>query len=233
MRIGGFQKFSMSDFPARLSAILFTTGCNFRCPYCHNPELVLPEKFKADINIDEIFGFLNRRVGKLDGVVITGGEPTLHDDLPDLIYSIKELGYDIKLDTNGTNPEMLYELFQEGLLDYVAMDYKAPMDKYHSVTGISEDYYNYLNKIQESLILLITSNIDYEIRTTVAESLLDKDDIKQIGEEIGNVNKHYLQKFDSTGKILDPHFKNISQNSREHHEELQNLVQEMENVYLR
>jgi len=228
MRIGGFQKFTMSDFPGHISAILFTTGCNFRCPYCHNPELVLPERFRPDINIEEIFAFLDRRAGKLDGVVITGGEPTLHNDLPDLIQDIKNLGYDVKLDTNGTNPEMIYELFQKGLLDYVAMDYKAPAKKFYRVAGI-DDYNNYFQKIQETLVLLITSNIDYEIRTTVAEDLLDAKDIKRIREEIGSVKKHYLQKYEP-GKTLDP---NLSGRTQESNIDLKKLAGKMENVFIR
>ena len=231
MRIGGFQKFSMSDFPGRISAILFTTGCNFRCPYCHNPELVLPEKFNPDINIKEIFAFLDRRIGKLDGVVITGGEPTLHDDLPDLISNIKDLGYDVKLDTNATNPAMIYELLREELLDYIAMDYKAPMENYHIATGLKDDYKDYKSKIQETLVLLMTSNIDYEIRTTVAEQILNSDDIKQIRNEVGEACKHYLQKFEP-GKTLDPNFSQ-AEGSQKHHQELEKLVQETENLFIR
>ncbi|MCF7886170.1 MAG: anaerobic ribonucleoside-triphosphate reductase activating protein [Candidatus Marinimicrobia bacterium] len=228
MRIGGFQKFSMSDFPDKISAILFTTGCNFRCPYCHNPELVLPEKYRSDINIGEIFSFLEDRIGKLDGVVITGGEPTLHDDLPDLIENIKEMNYAVKLDTNGTNPEMIYELLQKELVDYIAMDYKAPLEKYSQVCGINNDYNHYLEKIQETLILLITSNIDYEIRTTVAPQILDKNDIQQIREEIGQVKKHYLQNLES-GNTLDPQFCNNSSEKLD----LKKLAVGMRNVYVR
>ena len=231
MRIGGFQKFSMSDFPGHISAILFTTGCNFRCPYCHNSELVLPEKFNPDINTEEIFAFLDRRVGKLDGVVITGGEPTLQDDLPAFIRNIKDLGYDVKLDTNATNPVMIYELLQEELVDYIAMDYKAPMDKYLDATGLTEDYQNFKGKVQETLTLLITSNIDYEIRTTVAEQILDKDDIKQIRREICPVNKHFLQKFEP-GKTLDPSFSK-AQDSQKHQQELEELSENSDNLYIR
>ena len=232
MRIGGLQKFSMSDFPGKLSAIIFTTGCNFRCPYCHNPELVLPEKFAMAINLGEVFSFLKQRVGKLDGVVFSGGEPTLHEDLPDIIRSIKKLGFAVKLDTNGTNPEMLYNLMQEELVDYVAMDYKAPAEKYSLVTGRPEKYGNFIDKVQESLVLLITSNIDYEIRTTVAGQLLDEDDIQEIRSELGDVKKHYLQKFEP-GKTLDPNFGKLPSKSSSSELVLEDLAKDMKNVFVR
>ncbi|MGC9053845.1 MAG: anaerobic ribonucleoside-triphosphate reductase activating protein, partial [Candidatus Hydrogenedens sp.] len=126
MKIGGFQPFSLSDFPNCVSAIVFTQGCNFRCPFCHNPSLVLPELFLPPIPEEALIAFLNERKGKLDGVVITGGEPTIQSDLMKFVSEIKGLGYKVKLDTNGSNPEILKELIENNLLDYVAMDVKAP-----------------------------------------------------------------------------------------------------------
>lgn len=185
--IGGIQKTSLIDYPEKISAIIFTQGCNFRCPYCHNPELI---EGKGETE-NGVLEFLKTRIGKLDGVVITGGEPTLHKDLPEFISKIKSMGFAIKLDTNGTNPLMLEKLIREKLIDYVAMDIKAPINKYSEVTctKVSTD------SILKSIDILKNSNIDYEFRTTVVKSQLTLGDFEKIGELIKGVKKYYLQKF--------------------------------------
>ena len=126
MVIAGFQKVSLSDFPGKISAIVFTQGCNFRCRYCHNPELVDPARYAAPLAVDAVLDFLAGRVGRIQGVVVTGGEPTLHADLPGLLARIKSLGLAVKLDTNGSRPDVLEEVFRQGIVDYIAMDIKAP-----------------------------------------------------------------------------------------------------------
>lgn len=160
MLIGGLQKSSLIDYPGKIAAVIFTQGCNFRCPYCHNPELVNGERGTINGKCHEmaVLEFLKKRIGKLDGVVITGGEPTLHNNLPEFIKQIKNLGFAIKLDTNGTNPEMLKQLIDEKLIDYVAMDIKAPLDKYSEIVCTKVD----TDKILKSIGILKNSNIkDY------------------------------------------------------------------------
>lgn len=198
--IGGIQKTSLIDYPSKISAVIFTQGCNFRCPYCHNPELIQANS-KQQIANSKIIAFLRSRIKKLDGVVITGGEPTLHADLPEFIKQIKELGFAVKLDTNGTNPEMLQQLIDEKLIDYVAMDIKAPIDKYSEVVCSRVD----TDKILKSINILKNSNIKYEFRTTVVKSQLSRADFEKIGVLIKGAKKYYLQRFLPT-KILDESF---------------------------
>ncbi|MBE7709740.1 MAG: anaerobic ribonucleoside-triphosphate reductase activating protein [Cyanobacteria bacterium SIG32] len=198
MRIGGIQKSSLLDFPNMISAIVFTKSCNFACGYCHNPEL-----FSSGVehSTSEFFDFLDTRKGKLDGIVITGGEPCLQPDLIDFIRQIKLMGFLVKLDTNGSFPDVIQNLLDENLLDYIAMDIKAPIEKYNKVTNsiISTD------KIIASINLIMNSNIDYEFRTTVVKSQLNFEDFEKIGNLIKGAKKYYLQKFVPT-KTLNPTF---------------------------
>ncbi len=203
MKISAIHKFSMIDFPGKLCATIFTQGCNFRCPYCHNPELVSPELFGKTIDPDEILKFLAMRKGKLDGVAITGGEPTLHNDLPDFIATIKSLNFQVKLDTNGTNPKMLRELIKTNLIDYCAIDFKAPINKYEQIVRKNIN----INDIIESLQIIKESKINYEVRTTIVNHLLTLEDIYQLKKEIGDVKKHFIQEFTPT-KTLDTNFQN-------------------------
>ncbi len=191
MRIGGLIKFSLIDYPQKVAATIFTQGCNYRCPYCHNADLVLPENFKELIPEDEILDFLNKRKDKLKAVVITGGEPTLHHDLPEFLRKIKELGYSVKLDTNGSNPEMLKILFEQKLVDYIAMDVKAPFEKYDLLTGISAD----VSVVKESIDLITKSGIEHEFRTTVIKSLLSYDDIQKMYALVPKTSLYKLQEF--------------------------------------
>lgn len=190
MILGGLQKISLVDYPGKTCAILFTRGCNYRCPYCHNPELVWPEQYAPEIPLEGVLDFLQQRRGLLEAVTITGGEPTLHVDLPALARSIKEMGFALKLDSNGSRPDMLRELIGAGLVDYVAMDVKAPLRKYARVCGAGIS----VEPIRESVALLLQGRVDYEFRTTVDRALLDEQDLLEIGEMIRGAGKYYLQK---------------------------------------
>jgi pyruvate formate lyase activating enzyme len=199
MVIGGFQKFSISDFPGRISAIVFTQGCNFRCPYCHNPELVDPHLYAEPIPQARVLAFLSGRAGRLQGVVVTGGEPTLQPDLPEFLSSVRKLGFDTKLDTNGTNPDLLEEIISMRLVDYVAMDIKAPLDGYRRVTGVDSCE----TDIERSIRLVIESGLSHELRTTYEESLLSPDDLRQIALLARGARLLVLQSFRPT-KTLSP-----------------------------
>lgn len=197
MLIGGLQRSSLIDYPAKISAVIFTQGCNFKCGYCHNPKLT---NYKGQVNsLLALYQFLKSRVGKLDAVVITGGEPTLQKDLADFISKIKKMGFLIKLDTNGTNPDVLKGLIKKNLLDYIAMDIKAPLEKYQKIAGVEVD----AQKISESIKLIMNSNVEYEFRTTVIASQLGLKDFEKIGALINGAEKYYLQKF-VPKEILNP-----------------------------
>jgi len=199
MRIGGLQKSSLVDYPGKICAIVFTVGCNFRCPYCHNPELV--DETAPLIDEEEVFGFLDSRTGKLDAVTVTGGEPTMHKDLLPFLKRIKEKGFLVKLDTNGTNPGMVKKALNEGLVDYLAMDIKAPLAAYSALVAHPVN----TELIRESVRLLLYSGVPYEFRTTVVKPLLSPDDFDAIGALIRGATRYYLQKFVPT-KILNPQF---------------------------
>jgi pyruvate formate lyase activating enzyme len=201
MKIGGFQKVSLIDYPGRISAVVFTQGCNFRCPFCHNPELVDPERFADLIPEKEILSFLEKRKGRLDAVVITGGEPTMQPELIPYILHLKAMGYLIKLDTNGTRPDLLVEMLDKKLLDYVAMDIKAPLERYGEVTKTNTDH----DRIRRSISLIMGSGTDYEFRTTAIKSLLAPEDLEKIGKLIPGAKRFVLQKFVPT-KTLDRDF---------------------------
>lgn len=206
MKVGGLQKFSLIDYPGKIAAIVFTQGCNFRCPYCYNPELVDPARFSEPLDEKEIFSFLEKRRGRLDGVVITGGEPTLQPDLLEFIRLVRDLGYCVKLDTNGSNPEILQTLIGQGVLDYIAMDIKAPLTakkgeeegRYASVTRsfVKDD------DIRRSINLILSSGIDHEFRTTVTTGCLQRGDYLKMGKAVKGARKYALQKF-VPAKVLD------------------------------
>ncbi|MEI7604301.1 MAG: anaerobic ribonucleoside-triphosphate reductase activating protein [bacterium] len=200
MKIGGFQRTTLIDFPGKIASIVFTNGCNFRCPYCHNPELSVRPEEVENISESAIFEYLITRKGKIDGVVITGGEPTLQPGLLAFMRRIKAMGFLVKLDSNGTNPEILEKAVEEKLVDYIAMDIKAPLDKYEKIAKSKVN----LDKIQKSIDFIMNSGIDYEFRTTIVENLLSKEDICEIGEKtIKGAKKYYLQNFIPT-KAADP-----------------------------
>jgi len=199
MKIGDIQRFSLIDYPGRICVIAFTQGCNFRCPYCHNPELVEPSLYGKGVTKRDVMAFLERRRGKLDAVSITGGEPLLQRGLVTFIEEARALGYLIKIDTNGSFPDILRRLIAAGLLDYIAMDIKAPLDKYEKVVNAPIAPAN----ITESIRLIMESGIDYEFRTTIAQSLLTEKDVEKIGELIHGASRYVLQRF-VPSKTLDP-----------------------------
>ena len=199
--IAGLQKTTLIDFPQKIAAIVFTQGCNFRCGYCHNPE-ILDFTSKSDFSTEKFFNFLKSRKGKLDGVVITGGEPTLQAELYNFIKEIKYLGFLVKLDTNGSNPQILKKLINDNMLDYIAMDIKAPLEKYSEITNVNVN----IDNIRQSINLIMKSNVDYEFRTTVLKSQLSYDDFDKIGQLIRGAKHYYLQKF-VPSKILNPDLK--------------------------
>lgn len=201
MMFGGLEKCTLIDYPGKTAAMVYTIGCNFRCPYCHNPELV-DETVERRFGEAEILAFLDTRQGLLDGVVITGGEPTMHDDLPGFIKAVKARGFLVKLDTNGTRPAMLAALAERKLVDYIAMDMKAPLRKYSRTVGRPVD----TGAIKESIELLLQGLVDYEFRTTLVKALLSPEDIREIGKEIRGAKAYYLQRFVPT-KLLNPQFR--------------------------
>ncbi|MEI7999425.1 MAG: anaerobic ribonucleoside-triphosphate reductase activating protein, partial [Candidatus Omnitrophota bacterium] len=174
MRIGGFQKLTLADYPGKVAATVFTQGCNFRCGFCHNPELVCPEKFQPAILEQEILDCLKLRQGKLDGVVITGGKPTLQADLADFILKVKKLGFLVKLDTNGSLPNVVRDLIECHLIDYVAMDVKTSLEKYSQAVGCQCD----VDKIQESISLIVKSGLPYQLRTTLVKEYCLENDLR-------------------------------------------------------
>jgi len=193
-KIGGLKKSSLLDYPGKISAIVFTHGCNFRCGYCHNPGLISLSEVSCPpaYTPNAFFDFLKRRTGKLDGVVITGGEPCLQPDLESFIKEIRKLGFLVKLDTNGYMPNVLSGLLDNNLLDYAAMDIKGPLEKYEEIVGVSVN----ISNIQKSISLLLDCNIEYEFRTTVLKSQLNIEDFKVISELIKGAKRYYLQKFE-------------------------------------
>jgi len=219
MIIGGLQKFSLIDYPGKTCAIIFTRGCNFRCRYCHNPELVIPEKYAPEIPLSQIYDFLENRCGKLDAVSITGGEPTQHSDLIELMKKIKNMGFLVKLDSNGSRPEVLKKIISKKLVDYLAMDIKAPLEDYHKIMGWRVP----VEKLKRSINLIINSDIDYEFRTTIVKSLTSKNDLREIAKKIKGAKKYFLQKFIPT-KLNDP---GLMEETSYSEEELKKLALEL------
>jgi pyruvate formate lyase activating enzyme len=201
MKIGGLQKVSLIDYPGFICATIFLQGCNFKCSYCHNPELVDPQLFQPCIKENEVLDFLNTRKGKLDAVTITGGEPTIQDDLAPFIKQIKKMKFAVKLDTNGSQPQVIKTLLDEKLLDFIAMDIKAPMEKYDNIVRVPVNS----DSIKESIGLILKAQILYEFRTTVVESQLEEKDILQIAKLISGASNYALQKFVPV-KVLEKKF---------------------------
>jgi pyruvate formate lyase activating enzyme len=203
VKIGGIQKMTLLDYPGKVAATIFTLGCNFHCGFCHNPELV---EITDETNIlpeEEVLQYLDKRKNVLDGVCITGGEPLLYkDDLIKLFKKIKKLGYLIKLDTNGSDPESLQELIDNKFIDYIAMDIKTSLDKYSEIVGKVD-----VNKILKSIKLIMSSGLDYEFRTTVLPRIHSLEDIEKIAKMIKGANHYYLQNFNNK-KTLDENWQN-------------------------
>lgn len=199
MIIHGFQKMTLLDYPGRVACTIFTAACNLRCPFCHNAGLVTKIENTQRIDESEVLAYLQKRKGILDGVCITGGEPTLQKDLADFIRKIRALGYAVKLDTNGTNPAVLQALLDEGLLDYVAMDIKNIPEKYEATVGVpSFD----VTPIQQSIDLLLAGRVDYEFRTTVVAEYHTPEDIGEIARWLAGAPRYFLQPFVDSGNLI-------------------------------
>ena len=200
VKIAGFQKLTLLDFPGKTACTVFTWGCNLRCPFCHNAGLVT-EPLTESVTTDELYAFLRKRIGLLDGVCVTGGEPLLQPDLPDFLLPIREMGYAVKLDTNGTNPEKLRELCESGLIDMVAMDIKNCPEKYAATAGTERIS---IDAVHRSVrYLMQQGKIPYEFRTTVVRQYHTAEDFAAIGKWIHGADAYFLQNFRNTGHLID------------------------------
>lgn len=201
MNICGYQKTTLLDYPGHVAATIFTGGCNFRCPFCHNSDLVVNSTMSPCISQEEIFAFLKKRKNVLSGICITGGEPTLQTNLSEFIKKVRSLGYKIKLDTNGYRPDVISSLLEDNLLDYIAMDIKAGLSNYAKVSGIPNLD---TSKIKESISIIENSGIDYEFRTTVVKELHSQEDFLEISEMLSSSSPYFIQSFKDSGNILTP-----------------------------
>ena len=198
MRIGGLQKMTLLDYPGKVACTVFLTGCNLRCPFCHNPSLVLPGCDSQSLSVEQVLDFLKTRVHKLDGVCVTGGEPTMQEDLPEFLEQLHRLGFLVKLDTNGTNPKMLEALLSAGLPDYVAMDIKNSPALYAKTCGGRD----VIKAVEESAKLLLKGTVDYEFRTTVCAPLHSPKSMADIGSWLQGAKRYFLQPFEDSGALV-------------------------------
>ena len=212
MEIHGLQKLTLLDFPGHTACTVFTARCNWRCPFCHNASLVLRPREQPVIAEEEFFAFLQKRRGLLDGVAVTGGEPTLQKDLPAFLRKIKDAGFEVKLDTNGTHPAMLREILSDSLADYVAMDIKAGRPNYPAVTGTLRPG---LDAVAESVELLKTAGVAHEFRTTVVRELHDEDDFIDIARWLAGEERYFLQAFKDSGDIISEGFSTCTREQME------------------
>lgn len=201
MKIAGFKKTSLVDYPGTISAVIFLSGCNFRCGFCHNPSIVFGKAAKIEEN--EVMDLLKRRKRVLEGVCVTGGEPTIHDNLPLLFKKIKSMGFLAKLDTNGTNPEMLEKVIGEQIVDYIAMDIKAPLEKYSFAANADVN----IQKIKQSISILMDSKIEYEFRMTLIPKFVDIDSFKEVCQMLKGAKRFYIQQFEKGSEMIDYSFK--------------------------
>lgn len=200
MQVTGIQKLTLLDYPGTVACTVFTAGCNFRCPFCHNAMLVLPEQMETNYLTDgEVFDFLRKRRGVLDGVAVTGGEPLLHRDMPEFLSRIKELGYKIKLDTNGSNPALLREIVEAGLVDRVAMDIKNAPESYAETIGFERFD---IAPVEQSKSFLLEGSVDYEFRTTVVRGIHTKESLIGAAKWISGAKEYYLQQFKDSGSLV-------------------------------
>ncbi len=199
MLINGFQKLTILDYPGKVACIVFTPGCNFRCPFCHNASLVTHIDKETYMDVDEVLAYLKKRQGLLDGVVITGGEPLLQDGIEEFISEIKSLGYSVKLDTNGSFPEKLISIVEKGLVDYVAMDIKNSKAKYGKTIGVNDFD---ITPIERSVDFLKQGKVDYEFRTTIVKNFHTLDDIQDIVVWLKGTHKYFLQNFVDSGDLI-------------------------------
>jgi len=207
MKIAGLQKLTLLDYPGKIACTVFLPGCNFRCPFCHNASLVTDIDSDTFISDKDFFDFLNTRKGILQGVCVTGGEPTLQPEIYDFLKRIKELSFDVKLDTNGYKPKLLKQLVDKGCVDYVAMDIKNCKDKYSLTVGCDVD----VSLIEESVEYLKRGSIPYEFRTTIVKELHTETDVKQIGDWLKGNSKYFLQSFVDSGDLIGDGFSNYDE----------------------
>ncbi|MCH1984422.1 anaerobic ribonucleoside-triphosphate reductase activating protein [Ruminococcus sp. OA3] len=217
MRIHGFNKLTLLDYPGKVGCTVFVGNCNFRCPFCHNAGLVISPENEPVLDEEEVLSVLKKRQGILEGVCITGGEPTLSGDLGEFLVKIKRLDYPIKLDTNGYKPQTLKELTEEKLIDYVAMDIKNSRQKYALTTGVSQID---ISRIEESVSYLMKSSLEYEFRTTVTRELHQISDFVAIGEWLKGCSRYFLQAYRETETVISPVFSGYSQNELQHFADL-------------
>ncbi|MDD3339263.1 MAG: anaerobic ribonucleoside-triphosphate reductase activating protein [Lachnospiraceae bacterium] len=203
MSIHGLNKLTLLDFPGKVAATIFLGGCNFRCPFCQNSELVLDPYSQPVIPTEDILAYLKKRQGLLDGVCISGGEPTLYNELIPLIRQIKEFGYLVKLDTNGFRPAVVKNLVEEGLIDMIAMDIKSSPEHYALVAGVPTLD---LVPIQQTVTYLLEGHVPYEFRTTVVKELHSEEDFRSIGQWIGGCSAYYLQAYKDSPEVMKPGF---------------------------
>ena len=228
MIIGGLQKVTLVDYPGKLACTVFLSGCNFRCPFCYSKELVLEEEIRnhSQVSEDYFFDFLNEKKGMLEGCVICGGEPTVNGEaLVDFIKKIKKEAFLVKLDTNGSNPKMIKRLIDEKLIDYIAMDIKAPLvrEKYEQACGVSFD----VSKIKESILIIKNSEIDYEFRTTVIPGIHTEEDIINIANEISPANKYFIQRFRGEKGTIDNKFESVTPFPDEFYKNIENKIKNL------
>lgn len=217
MNIQGILKMTLLDFPGKVACTIFTGGCNFRCPFCHNASLVLPEQFDEPLKMEEIFSFLEKRRGLLDGVCLSGGEPLMQPDTVDFLKKVKDLGYDVKLDTNGFYPDKLKDILSSGIVDYVAMDIKNSEEKYAETCGLNKLNFSY---IKESINYLISGNTEYEFRTTTVKGLHDEDSFKGIAQLISGAKNYYIQSYTPSDNMLSNDFSAFSKEKLENFKEI-------------
>ena len=230
LRIGGMQKMTLLDYPGLVASTIFTGGCNFKCPFCHNKDLVfLPDDYEF-FQAEGVLAYLHKRKGILDGVCISGGEPLVQSGLLEFIRRIKEMGYRVKLDTNGYSPARLKEILDTGYIDYVAMDIKNCKEKYASTIGLNEDVFK-IERIQESIDLLMQGDVDYEFRTTVIREMHDVDDFKKIGDWISGCKRYFLQQYMDSGNVINPIYS--AYDAHEMHALLDIVKESIPNVELR
>ncbi|MBR1983483.1 MAG: anaerobic ribonucleoside-triphosphate reductase activating protein [Clostridia bacterium] len=228
MKIHGLEKMSLVDYDGKVSATVFTGNCNFKCGFCHNSALVLSTENLPEIPEIEILDYLKKRKGLLDGVCVTGGEPTLCTDLPNFIEKIKNLGYSVKLDTNGTNPEMVKSLRQNGLVDYFAMDIKNDRENYAKIIGFNKFD---TSKIEKTVEYFLSSNAPYEFRTTLVNEFHKKENIINIGKWIKGADKYFLQKFKNSENCIQSHLSAVDDKTAINFKEL--LTEYIPNTFLR
>lgn len=223
MLIGGLLKFSLIDYPGKVAAVVFTQGCNYRCPFCHNPELVVPELFGPSLDPQEVLGFLEKRRGQLQGVVITGGEPTLHPGLGVFLERIRSMGFLVKLDTNGSSPDILRNLLKRGLLDFVAMDIKSSWQNYCKATGVAAD----IEKPLDSIRILQCSGVAHQFRTTALKPVLGVEDARSVVKMLGSAERCLFRRGILESKVLDyGFFADKPEYSAEEWSEIESLYKE-------